>query len=493
MSDETEPNNGQEPQDFLEQILRSMLGPGAGEEAAQAIRDQGFDLSALGAAASPQAMAQAMSQFRFLMSSSNDPVNWRMVEDIGRQASYKDGDPRITAAEGSQARQALSVADLWLDPVTDFVLGGGDKEAWTRVEWIDQTLPAWKEIVNPIALNVSRAMTETMSDQFDGGAAMGLPEQLQGMMGSLQQMLPKMAAMSFGAQVGQALAAMAKESLGTSDSGLPLTPSGVAALVPTNVKAFAEGLDDDFEVVQQYVAVREMAYVRLLAGVPWLRHDLSLAIIRYAEEIDLDTDAITEAARSIDPRDPESLNRALSGGVFAAEPTESQRRALERIEALLSLIEGWVEVVTAQAVAPYLPGAGKLQEMMRRRRVTGSSADLVVSQLIGIRLRPSQARNAAQIFRELEKSGGKEARDALWAHPDAVPTWEDLKNPEGFSPIRFGEQPDEGDDFDRDLERLLAGTLGWDDSVPEEHRSAFGTRGDDSERGSEHDDGDEDA
>ena len=65
MSDETEPNNGQGPQDFLEQILRSMLGPGAGEEAARAIRDQGFDLSALGAAASPQAMAQAMSQFRF--------------------------------------------------------------------------------------------------------------------------------------------------------------------------------------------------------------------------------------------------------------------------------------------------------------------------------------------------------------------------------------------------------------------------------------------
>ncbi len=44
-------------------------------------------------------------------------------------------------------------------------------------------------------------------------------------------------------QVGSGLGALATEVLAASDVGLPLAPAGKAALVPTNVAAFAEGLD----------------------------------------------------------------------------------------------------------------------------------------------------------------------------------------------------------------------------------------------------------
>lgn len=490
MSDDVESGGGapggdeQEPQDILEQILRSFLGPQAAEDASRVMRERGFDLSSfggglgesLGALANPAAMAQAMGQFRYLMSSTDGPVNWRMVDDISRQAAFKSGDPRLTAAQANQARQALSIADLWLDPVTDFTVRGGEKESWTRMEWIDQTLPAWKEIVNPIATNISRSMTEIMQQGMAETSGIGVPEQIQSLMGPMQQMMPKMIAMSFGGQVGQALAAMSQDTLGASDSGLPLTQPGLAALIPTNLAAFADGLDDGFEEVQQYVAVREMAHARLFASVPWLRHDLNLAIIRYAEEIAFDMEALADAAHSIDPSNPASLEQALSGGIFSAEPTEAQERALERLETLLSLIEGWVETVTSDATRAYLPGADKLKEMMRRRRVTGSSADMLLGQLVGISLRPRQARAAAQIFRRLEDQGGSDARDAIWAHPDTIPTSEDLNNPADFRLRRIGEDSGAADDFDRDLERLLAGTLGWDASVPVERRSDFGAR-----------------
>lgn len=488
MSEDVEPGEGtpgddrNDPQDILEQILRSFLGPGAAEDATRVMKDRGFDLSyfggglgdALSALSNPAMMAQAMGQMRYLMGSSDGPVNWRMVEDISRQAAFKSGDPSLGAAEANQARQALSVADLWLDPVTDFTSRGGEKESWTRVEWIDRTLPAWKEIVNPVAANISRSMTEMMEDQMGEVPEAHMPEQLQRLMGPMQQMIPKMIAMSFGGQVGQALAAMAQDALGASDTGFPLAQPGVAALLPTNVAAFADGLDDDFDAVQQYVAVREMASARLFASVPWLRHDLNLAVIRYAEEIALDMEALSDAAHSIDPTNPASLEHALSGGIFAAEPTEAQERALERLETLLSLIEGWVETVTARATRPYLPGADKLQEMMRRRRVTGSSSDALLGQLVGINLRPREARAAAQIFRHLEEEGGNEARDAIWGHPDTVPTSEDLQNPGDFHPYTIGKTTEAVDDFDRDLEKLLAGTLGWDESVPKEDRSDFG-------------------
>lgn len=453
--------------DPLREFLESLLGPEAAEEASRAMQAQGFDLSALPGMGSPQAMAQALGQMRFLMNASNDPVNWRMVEEMTRQQAYQSGDPTLSAAQAQEVYQALSVADLWLDPVTELSAQGVRRDAWTRVGWIDHTLPAWKEICDPIAANASRAMSEAMRAQF-GPDDFGIPDEMAAMAQSLSTMLPKMAAMAFASQIGSALAAMAQETLGSTDSGLPLTDQPITALLPTNIADFADGLDIPYQEVAQFLAARECAHARLFADVPWLRHDLHLAIVRYAQEITLDEEAITEAARSIDPGNPQSLQEAMGGGIFAAEPTDSQRRAQARLEALLALIEGWVEVVVSHAVAPYLPHSSQLREMMRRRRITGSNADRLLQQLVGLEFRPRQARSAAKIFQMIQEKEGAEARDAVWSHPDRIPTVEQLAHPD----LYFEEQAEDPElkNLEAQLSALLEGTLGFDDNVPSDLR-----------------------
>lgn len=466
MSDERD-FSADENQDPLRSFLESLLGAGNADDALNALQGSGLNLTALPGMGSSQSLSQALGQMRFLMNTSTDPVNWRMVEELSRQQTFQAGDPRLTAVQANQVRQSLSVADLWLDPVTSFSLPGVEREAWTRVEWIDQTLPAWKHICNPIAQNVSRAMTEAMEDQFDNDGV-GVPEEMAGLTKALSSMVPKMSAMAFAAQIGSALTEMAKGALGTSDSGLPLTDGGVTALVPTNLAAFAEGLDVPYEEVEQFAAVRECAQVRLFAAVPWLRHDLLVAIERYAREITLDEEAIMDAARSINPADPESVNNALGQGVFAADPTDSQLQAQERLETLLALIEGWVEVTSGEAMSPYLPHSAQLREMMRRRRVTGSSGERLLADLVGLELRPRQTRGAATIFRRAQAEGGASARDAIWSHPDRVPTSEQLDDPDSFF---ADDQPEsELSELDQQLSALLEGTLGFDESVPQELR-----------------------
>ena len=463
--------------DPLKAFLESLLGSGAADDALEAMRSQGFDLSALPGMNSPQALSQAMSQMRFLMNASSDPVNWRMVEEMSRQQVFQSGDPRLSASQAQTVRQALTVADLWLDPVTSFAVMGVTRDAWTKVEWVDQTLPAWKRICNPIAENASRAMADAMASQM-GSGHFGADDQMAGLAQSLSSVLPKMAAMAFASQIGNALTEMSKEALGTTDSGLPLTDGDVTALLPTNLAAFADGLDIGYQEVLQFAAVRECAHARLFASVPWLKHDLQVAIERYAREISLDQDAIIEAAQSIDPSDPESLQAAMSGGIFAAEPTEAQRQAQQRLETLVALIEGWVEVATAAAIAPYLPHGPQLREMMRRRRVTGSSGEHLLHQLVGLELRPRQTRSAASIFRRVQDEDGPEARDAIWSHPDRVPTSAQLANPDTF----FEDLPTDPElsDLDDQLSALLEGTLGFDESVPEDMRGTGPADGGDS-------------
>lgn len=448
----------------FEDFLRSILGEEAAAEAARALEAQGFDPASLPAEFSdPARMRQAMGQFQFMMNTTAGPVNWRIVEDSAKQAAYASGDPAPTAAEAEAARQAMTVADLWLDAVTDFSSGPVTRDVWTKVAWVEHTIPRWKRVCEPVALNVSRALSAALSEQFGpegAGDFASLPEGMAAMLGRTQEMMPRLSAMMFSAQIARALAALAGESFGTFDTGIPLSEPGHAALLPHNVAQFSEGLDVPFDEVRQFLAVREAAHRRLFASVPWLEGDVVRAVERYAAQITVDTDAIAEAARSVDPSNPASVESALSGGVFTLSTTADQRRALTRLETILALVEGWVEVITARASAPYLPHADALGEMMRRRRASGGPAEDILHTLMGLQMRPRQARGAASIFALVESDGGREAREALWSHPDMVPSETELASPSTFLTLRRA-AAEEDADIDAALNSLLDGTLGW--------------------------------
>lgn len=445
----------------FEAFLRKMLGDAGGEEAARAMRAQGFDPSHIDHAFSdPTQMQAALGQFQYFLGATEGPVNWGMARDLARQRTFQAGDPSLSAAEAERARQAMTVADLWLDATTDFAPGPLTRAAWTRLEWIEATLPMWKRFTEPVARNVSRALSDAMTSQLGDGTLPELPEGMSQMLGRTQEMMPKLAAMVFAVQIGQAISALAQEALGSTDVGLPLADAATTALVVHNVGVFGEGLDIPFDEVLQFMAVRECAHRRLFSSVPWLAGDLVRAVEKYSAEIAIDTDAIAEAARSIDPTDPSSAERALSSGVFAQEPTPRQREALERLETLLALVEGWVEVITSHAVAPYLPHAEQLREMMRRRRATGGPAEQLLGQLIGLDMRPRRARGAARIFQLVEDDQGRDAREALWSHPDMVPVVAELDAPDTFLASRAATNAQDSE-IDAALASLLDGTLGW--------------------------------
>ena len=122
----------------------------------------------------------------------------------------------------------------------------------------------------------------------------------------------------------------------------------------------------------------------------------------------------------------------MSSGLLQPQDTEEQRAAIARLETLLALVEGWVDDVVSVAAGERLPTARALQETLRRRRAAGGPAERTFSSLVGMDLRPRALREAATLFAAVRASGGVEARDALWAHPDMLPAADDLADPLGF-------------------------------------------------------------
>jgi len=443
----------------------------------------------------PQMLQMVFSQIQALMSGGGDgAVNWDLAKTMARNAVAAAGpDPSPTDGEQRTYDGAVQLAEHWLDQVTSLPAGTAGTRVWSRAQWIEETLPVWKQLVEPVAERITSAMGEAVGGAVgelgmpENPEAAGLPPGMGDMLGNLfggagagagganplGGMLKQMGTAMFGSQVGQALASLAGEVVSGSDIGLPLGPEGKAVLLPANVDVFAEGLEIDIEQIRLYLALREAAYQRLFSHVPWLKPRLLGAVEEYARGITVDASKFSELAQQAEQMDltnldPSQLENMLGGGgLFQPVDSPAQKAALARLETLLALAEGWVDAVVHAAATGKMSAADALRETLRRRRAAGGPAEQTFSALVGLELRPRRLRDASRLWASLADARGLEGRDAVWSHPDLLPTSADLDDPDGF--VHGHDEAEDGLEFDfSGLDELLdGGTAGKTDGDAE--------------------------
>ena len=284
---------------------------------------------------------------------------------------------------------AVRLAETWLDGVTPLPAGTTRSVAWTPSDWLDNTLDTWKRLCDPVAEQISSVW------------ASALPEEAKSMAGPLLAMMSQMGGMAFGSQLGQALGKLSREVLTSTDVGLPLGPKGVAALMPEAIETLAEGLERPRSEILTFLAAREAAHHRLFSHVPWLSSQLLGTVEAFAKGMKVDMTGIEDFARGFNPAslgDPSEMEQLLNQGIFEPKATPEQEAALERLETLLALIEGWVQTVVTAALGDRIPGTSALAETLRRRRATGGPAEQTFATLVGLELRPRKMREAAVLW-----------------------------------------------------------------------------------------------
>ena len=371
-------------------------------------------------------------------------MNWGFTRDVIHRATAAAGaDPTPTAADLGRLRDAVALADLWLDEEVSFARLSAPATAWTRGEWIDSTYATWQQLVRPVVSQLGVALRGLVEGQEAAAVEPMMRMALSGM---------------FASQVGQSLASLATTVVSAGDIGLPLTEDPRVALLPTNIAAFADGLEADPGDVLLFLAVRETARQRLFGAVGWLGPQLLALVEHYARDIAIDPDGLEQAienqlSSAMTAGQLEDAGQALAGELFSPQVTDEQREVLERLETLLALVEGWVDEVVAQVTGTRMPAAVALTETLRRRRASGGPAESALKALVGLELRPRRTRDAANLWAATRSARGTEARDAAWAHPDLLPTSADLADPLGFA--AEGHTAGAPDDLDAELARLL--------------------------------------
>ena len=429
---------GPDPQDF-EAFMREFLEKGAA----------GMDVEKLAAAAGlpndPTQLAALLSQLRAALNQSNpdgSAVNWKLASDQARQLAAANS-VAISDYVRKQLADALAISNLWLNQATQISELTQEPKLLSRELWVQDAMPLFQALSSPVAERMSEALSESLQQNA--------PEELSGMLGNATSMMRSMGGALFAMQLGQSLGKLSTEVLSGGDIGLPIFAEQRAAFLTQNLESYINELDVETDQVLIYLSVRELAHARLFKQSKWLREHVINQISQYAAEIRIDTDRIQELTRDFDPSDTAALQQAFQSGAFIAARNEEQNRALDSIENILALIEGWVDAISDQATS-LLPKSIAIGEAVRRRRASGGPAEKTFGTLIGLELRPRRLREAAKLWRELGHRLGNEKRDSLWDHPDLLPTAQEIENPE----LLFARLAGAGaDTFDKELRDLL--------------------------------------
>lgn len=232
------------------------------------------------------------------------------------------------------------------------------------------------------------------------------------------------------AELGALLGILSKRVLGQYELVLP-TPDGKAGdtviFVGANVLSMERQHGFRPDEFRFWVALHECTHRLQFVGVPWLR-DYFLELVQA-----LVASATPESGRlarvASELREASAVGDPLVGesGLFGLFASPDQRDAINRVQALMSLLEGHGHVVMDRIGARELVTQERMSSVLKARRQDPRAA--MFMRLIGMEMKLRQYENGARFIDGVERHAGWEALDRAWESAEHLPTLEEIENP----------------------------------------------------------------
>lgn len=226
-----------------------------------------------------------------------------------------------------------------------------------------------------------------------------------------------------GAELGLALGYLAQRVIGQYDVSL-LGPAREPRLlfVAPNLSAARSRLQVNRELFLSWIALHETTHAVQFAAVPWLREHLG----------GIATDLFERAAIEVKPGEllgklarmnPRELVRTVAAGELASLLwTEPQRELVDRLLAIMTVVEGYAEHVMDAVGEQLDPGYAELRRRLDVDRERRGLLDSVVSKLLGLDMKMAQYKRGKAFVDEVVDLAGIRAINRAWDGPEAMPT-----------------------------------------------------------------------
>lgn len=274
----------------------------------------------------------------------------------------------------------------------------------TRLEWVDRNVASFNHMVEPVRVQVEERLARAGRD-------------------------PEIAGRIIRRETALILSVLSQRVLGQYELVLPGgEPADTVAFVGANILQMERRYHFPPAEFRLWVALHEMTHRAQFQGVPWLRGHFE-GLVRELVEASKPEPGRWQRIFS------EIAERRLAGeplidqrGILGLFSTPEQGAVIDRVQALMSLLEGHGHYVMDRIGAEHLRSQGRMSRILKERRVDKRTAAFF--RLTGLEMKTQQYREGERWVETVEREASWETVNLAFSSPEALPTLEEIRHPE---------------------------------------------------------------
>jgi len=279
-----------------------------------------------------------------------------------------------------------------------------------RAEWIERNVASFTHLMEP----VQRQLLEKIETSGPGA---------KGVASFTNKMVQ--------AEMTAVLGVIARRVLGQYELVLPTgEDADVVAFVGPNIMQLERAHQFRPEEFRFWVALHELTHRAQFQGVPWLREYFMSLVSELVEHSRPEPGRMNRVIEEVTRRrfagDPVIDERGLLG-LFASS---EQHVVIDKVQALMSLLEGHGHVVMDRLGHQHLRTQDRMSKILKARRKDKRTAAFF--RLTGLEMKMNQYRMGEQFIQIVEREAGWDTVGHAFRGVSSLPTLEEIGNPEGW-------------------------------------------------------------
>jgi coenzyme F420 biosynthesis associated uncharacterized protein len=345
-------------------------------------------------------------------------IDWDTATSVATRVSGADGGISILDRARLQDEYESMVRRIE-GPIAEYTgttlpLGQIDVRVLDRAEWIRANVASFKQMFRPLE--------EVYAETVGRGGGMTFP----GMTRLSRAMLS--------GQVGLLLGFLARKVLGQYDISLlghePLQ-AGKLYFVEPNIRMLEGTLHVPANDLRTWIALHEATHAHEFEVNPWVRGYLNGQLDAYlrsmAEELASPAGSVLGGLASrlvINLRNGQSLIEAMM--------SPHQRQMLSRLQALMSLAEGYSNHVMNRVGEKLLPSYADIHERVEHRQANRSQIEELFLRLTGLKMKMEQYALGEKFAGRVADTRDVAFLNLAWQAPEWLPTEDEIRDPDGW-------------------------------------------------------------
>lgn len=275
-----------------------------------------------------------------------------------------------------------------------------------RVEWIDRNVASFSHLLEP----ARRQLEERMGDQAGGSGVASLA-------GRVMQ-----------AETSAVLSVLARRVLGQYELVLPTGEDGdVVVYVGPNMLHLERVHQFTPSEFRFWVALHELTHRAQFQGVPWLRDYFMSLVTELIEASHPEPGRLSKVMAEVVQRRDSGAPIIDEQGLFGLFATPAQRAVIEKVQALMSLLEGHGHVVMDRLGAEHLRSQERMSRVLKLRRRDRRTRAFF--RLTGLEMKMKQYSMGERFIRVVEDEAGWDTILLAFRGASSLPSFQEIEKP----------------------------------------------------------------